>query len=412
MRTPPRAATSGFVALVATLAIQVYTSLTATAPAVLAPVLASDFGIAPSWIGVFIGLLYVGAMVASLAGSELVGRFGGIRVSQLCVALCAVGMVTLTVLPSGAFALFVVTALVMGLGYGPITVASSEVLARTTPPARMALTFSIKQTGVPAGAAIAGAVMPGLAIAFGWRGAFVAIAALGVVVAASAEPVRRTLDLRQHGRGPFTLRTVGAPLLLVMREPGLRALALTGLCYSAVQVSITTFLVVYLTEALGWSLVAAGFALAVVTIAAVPGRIVWGLVADRTRRALPVLAMLGMLSALCGLAFAFAQPSWPAFAILPLAALYGFTAIGWNGVQISEVARRAPAGAAAYATGGASFVTFSGVMVGPMVFGGLAALFGSYRSSFVLCAATSALAAALLVRHLRTPHGQPPSGGN
>lgn len=412
MRRPSRAAASGFVALVATLAIQIYTSLTATAPAVLAPVLAGDFGIAPNWIGVFIGLLYVGAMVASLASSELVGRFGGIRVSQVCVALCATGMLTLSVLPNGAFALFVVTALVMGLGYGPITVASSEVLARTTPPARMALTFSIKQTGVPAGAAIAGAAVPGLALAFGWRGAFIAIAALGVVVAASAEPVRRTLDLRQPGRGRFTLRMVSAPLLLVLREPGLRVLALAGFCYSAVQVSITTFLVVYLTEALGWSLVAAGFALAVVTIAAVPGRIVWGFVADRTRRALPVLATLGVLAALCGLAFAFAQPSWPALAILPLAAIYGFTAIGWNGVQISEVARRAPAGAAAYATGGASFVTFSGVMIGPMAFGGLAAFFGTYRASFVFCAVTSALAALLLVQHLRRWGETHPSDGN
>jgi hypothetical protein len=37
-----------FVALVATLAIQVYVSVVASAPAVLAPILAADLGIAPS----------------------------------------------------------------------------------------------------------------------------------------------------------------------------------------------------------------------------------------------------------------------------------------------------------------------------------------------------------------------------
>jgi len=412
MSRASRVAASGFVALVATLAIQIYTALTSTAPAVLAPILASDFGVAPSWIGVFIGLLYTGAMAGSLASSELVGRYGGIRVSQACVVICAVGMITMALLPRSAVVLFVLTAVLMGFGYGPITVASSEVLARTTRPERMALTFSIKQTGVPAGAAIAGALMPILALAFGWRGAFAAVALLGIVVMVSAEPVRRTLDIRHPARGPFTLRSILAPLVMVARTPRLLELALSGLCYSAVQVSITTFLVVYLTDALGWSLVAAGLALTCVTVAAVPGRIVWGMVADRTRRAIHVLATLGIVSAACGLAFAFAQPSWPAFVILPLATIYGFTAIGWNGVQISEVTRRAPAGAAAHATGGSAFITFSGVMLGPVLFGALAAVSGSYRLSFAFCACLSGLAGGMLLRNLRQAEKRNPSGGN
>jgi len=54
------------VALVATLGIQIYTSLAATAPAVLAPALAFDLGITPRWIGVFASLVYAGAMLGSL----------------------------------------------------------------------------------------------------------------------------------------------------------------------------------------------------------------------------------------------------------------------------------------------------------------------------------------------------------
>ena len=404
----PRAASS-FAALSATLAIQVYTSVTATAVAVLAPVLALEFGIAPSWIGVFIGLLYVGAMAGSLASGELVGRYGAIRVSQACVLLCAVGMIAMAVLPATGVALFALTAVLMGMGYGPITVASSEVLVRTTRPDRMALTFSIKQTGVPAGTAIAGALLPAAALAFGWRGAFAAVALAGLFVAASSEPVRRALDLRHGGRGPVTLRSLLAPLAMVTRAPRLLELALTGLAFASVQVSITSFLVVYLTDALGWSLVAAGLALTCVTIAAVPGRIVWGIVADRTRRARTVLVTIGLVSALCGIAFACAQPSWPAWVLLPLATVYGFTAIGWNGVQISEVARRAPAGAAAAATGGSGFITFTGVMLGPMVFGALAAITGGYRASFLLCAATSALAAMFLLRRNQGTSPPPPT---
>lgn len=406
MKPGARSAGNGGVALAATLAIQIYTAVTATAPAVLAPVLASDFGIATTWIGFFIGLLYVGAMLGSLASGELVGRYGAIRVSQACVLLCAVGMLTMAVLPASFVLLFALTAVAMGMGYGPITVASSEVLARTTRPDRMALTFSIKQTGVPAGAAIAGALLPGVTLLFGWRGALAAVAVAGVVVALSADPVRRALDIRHSDRGPVTLRSILEPLRMIARHPRLLELSLTGLAFASVQVSITSFMVVYLTQALGWSLVAAGFALTCVTVAAVPGRIVWGFVADRTGRATRVLAGLGIASAACGTAFAFAQPAWPAWLVLPLASLYGITAIGWNGVQIAEVTRRAPPGQAAMATGGSGFVTFGGVMLGPMVFGGLAAVTGGYRISFALCAAISMVAALLLLNRERKRSNQ------
>ena len=60
----------------------------------------------------------------------------------------------------------------------------------------MALTFSIKQTGVPAGAALAGAVLPALALALGWRGALLAVAARRCRASSlAAEPTRTALDL-------------------------------------------------------------------------------------------------------------------------------------------------------------------------------------------------------------------------
>ena len=60
---------------------------------------------------------------------------------------------------TGAPALFVVGAILLGAGYGPVTPASSHILARSTPPQRLSLVFSLKQTGVPLGGALAGAVV-------------------------------------------------------------------------------------------------------------------------------------------------------------------------------------------------------------------------------------------------------------
>ena len=158
-------------ALVATLAIQIYTSFAATATAVLAPEIAGAFGIDARWIGLFVGIVYAGAMLAGLASGGFIERFGSIRVSQGAVALCAAATLAIAATPQRLPEALVLAALVMGLGYGPITPASSQLLQRTAAPSRMALTFSIKQTGVPAGVALSGALLPGLTLAFGVCGA-------------------------------------------------------------------------------------------------------------------------------------------------------------------------------------------------------------------------------------------------
>ena len=139
-------------------------------------------------------------------------------------------------------------------------------------------------------------------------------------------------------------RAILAPLRLILRTPSILELSLTGCAFAAVQVCLSSFLVVYLTDALGWSLVAAGLALTCTAVAAVPGRMIWGAIADRTRAATRVLAVIGAIACVCGIALAASGPGWPTLGLLVIAAAYGASAIGWNGVQLSEVARRAPAG--------------------------------------------------------------------
>ncbi|MFO1413446.1 MAG: MFS transporter [Burkholderiales bacterium] len=390
---------AGTVALVATLAIQMFTAVVTSAPAVLAPVLAPDLGITPKWIGVFVAFTFAGAMVGSLGCGEFIVRHGAIRVSQVAVGLCVAGIGSMALLPAAGAPLLVVAGFVAGLGYGPITAASSEVLARTTPADRMALTFSIKQTGVPAGAALAGALLPALALATGWRVAFLAVALAGVAVAIAAEPTRKSLDLRSSARQAFSLATLLRPLRVVVGTPRLRELSLVGLAFAAVQTSLSTFLVVYLTDGLGWSLVAAGLALTCATSCAVAGRILWGMAADRWWAPNRILAAIGVLASVCGAVLALAGPGWPAWFVLPLVGAYGATAIGWNGVQLSELARRAPPGMAAAVTGASGFLTFAGVVFGPLLYAGLAALTGGYRAGFAASAVISGLAAAALIRH-------------
>jgi hypothetical protein len=72
-------------------------------------------------------------------------------------------------------------------------------------------------------------------------------------------------------------------------------------------------------------------------------------------------------------------------------ALFGATAIGWNGVQLAEIARRSPSGRAGTVTGASGFITFAGVVVGPPSFALLAATTGSYRIGFLAFGTASLL---------------------
>ena len=393
--TPARTA---FVALAATLTIQVYVSLTATATAVLAPEIAREFHVDTRWVGVFVGIVYVGGAFASLASGAFVERHGAIRVSQICVVLCAVGTVAMAAAPERAPIVLALAALVIGIGYGPITPASSHLLQRTAPPSRMALTFSIKQTGVPAGAALCGALLPALTVALGWRMAFAIVAAVGIVVIALAQPIRAALDVDRRPHRVFSIAAIFAPLALLRQTPGLLELALVSLAYSATQVCLMSFLVVHLTETLDWTLVSAGFALTVATIGGVIGRIGWGYVADRLLAPRHVLMLIGALAATCGAGMAMATTAWPTAIVVPLALAFGATAIGWNGVQLSEVARLAPPGAAGKVTGASGFVTFAGVVVGPPSFALLSSLTGGYRTGFATFAGLSLAGALALGR--------------
>jgi hypothetical protein len=115
-----------------------------------------------------------------------------------------------------------------------------------------------------------------------------------------------------------------------------------------------------------------------------------------------VLAGLGGIMAVSGLALAAAQPGWPSWLLHGVAVALGGSAIGWNGVFISECARRAPLGRAGEFVGATSFFVFLGPVLWPVMFRGILHLTGSYPAGFAIMALAtgfSALAIARMMRH-------------
>jgi MFS family permease len=389
------------VAVAVTLAVQTLTSMAMIAPSVLAPVAAPDLGLAPQAVGVFVSIGYFGAMVSSLAAGRLTARHGPLAMCQAALALAGAGLLAGQL---AVVALLPLAALAIGIGYGFVTPVSSHILARRTPPHVMSFVFSIKQTGVPIGGAIAGAAVPPLVLALGWTGALPVLAAVCIAAAFALLPARaRLAEPRAAGtRVGFGLRGVfaglGRPVQLVLADRALRELAFVSLGYAMVQLVFITYFVSFLKLELGYSLVVAGLVYACAHGSGIAGRIAWGAVTDRWVPARVMLAVLGVVSAACGLLTATFAAGWPLAAVVVLAMVYAASAVGWNGVYLAEVARCAPAGQVGTATGGTQFFTFGGAVAGPPAFAAAVSATGSYAWAFALFAIPPLVVAAQLFR--------------
>lgn len=375
------------VPLLATLCAQALGAFANIVLAVMAPEAAPAFGIDASFIGLYSGIMYIGGATSTLISGGFVTRFGPVRVSQTAMLITAAG---LALIAAGSVLLLPLSALLIGIGYGPLTPASSHILARRAPPDRMSLVFSLKQTGVPAGYALASTLIPTLALAFGWRTAALTAAAMCVALALLLQPIRESCDDDRGAWKRFSLAAITGPLRLAYQHPALRRMAIASLAFSAIQMGMTAFLVTYLTKSVGLELVAAGQALFVAQVAAVAGRIGWGALADRFVQPGILIGLLAFGMAASVSFVTLVTSDWPFWAILAVSAAIGATVVGWNGVFLAETARQAPPGRVGEATGGVLSVTFSGVVVGPPLLSLLIAATGGYATGFLLLAVATA----------------------
>ena len=368
------------VPLAATLSIQSLVSMAAVTVPVFAPVAASEIGIPATYVGIYVALIYIGAVISSLPSGGLVLRRGAIRVSQGCLVLCTIG---LAMTATSWLPMIAIGALIIGFGYGPVTPSSSHILVGKTPPHLMSLTFSLKQTGVPLGGAMAGAIVPPLVLYVGWKGAALFVGGLCLILALFVQWTRDRLDSDCQTDSSLPSHSLTGPLKMVFSNRAILQLAIVSFFYAAMQLSLITYLVTYLTKDFGMTLIAAGLALSTAMTAGIAARIVWGAMASRLVRPRLMLGLLGVSMSVAAGATALLNPSWPHAAVMIVSALFGATAISWNGLYLAEVARLAPSGKAGVATGGTLFFTFSGVVVGPAVFGLIVTATGSYPVGFV-----------------------------
>jgi len=382
--------------LTAMLAVLTTSSMAVTVIAVLAPAAAPEIGVDATRIGDYTAVVYLFATLSGAVTGALVGRFGAIRVCQITMLLAALAMLAFT---RGTLTWVLISAAILGCAYGPFNPASAHVLWRLSTPRWRPFVFSLKQTGVPLGGALVGALIPALVLWSDWKTAGLAVGTVALVMMVLLQPLRGSIDKDHRRPLKLDVKSLLGPVQLALGDPRLRGYTLTAFAYAGCQLSVMSFMVVYLTRAVDMSLVQAGSVFAFLQIGGFAGRLIWGGVASRLGSPRAVLVSIGLITAACLIVTPFMTGAWPLPAVISLATVLGASSLGWNGVMLSEVATHAPEGLAVDATAGMQVVMFGGITVFPPLFGLLVLHTQSFTAAF-LAVAVLAVGGALLMARL------------
>jgi MFS family permease len=374
-------------------AVGIATILSVVAPGFLAGALVvrmrSDFGFSDTALGIAIGLSYAAGALTSWPAGKLVDRIGPIAGIQLGAALAFASSLAIALFAHSAAAV-VVFLVLAGLANAVGSPGAASLVRRHLSPARQGVGIGIQQAGAPAGALLAGLMLPAVAVPFGWRAGFAVSAAIGLLTALAAGPLR--------GRDPAE-RTREHPDAgeESMRQPVRLAVA-AALGNTAIG-GMVAFVVTAAVDA-GGSEALAGTALALSSLGALAARVGFGARLDRRGGQVlgPVPAMF--VAGAAGLVLA--ATGSPA-AIVAGAIVGGTVGWGWSGLTLLaaiEANPRVPGAAAGVVMTG----VYVGAAAGPVLFG-LLADHVSFTSAW-LASAALALGAAGVARAARA--AQPP----
>ena len=383
--------------------IQVVTAFALRAVVVIGPELTAAAGVARQDVGILAGAASVGTMCFLLGGNIGISRWGSVRTLQIGALIVVAGALASI---ASSWRILIAAAFLIGLGYAPSLPACSEVLARTSPPTRLALIMSIKQAGVPLGGALAGLLLPAVTAMAGWQAAMAVTAVLAVAGAALLQPWRERLDVGHDAQRPptagklFSGADLAVPFVVVKEVPGMLPLTCAVFCFASVQACIFAFFVTQLTTELGFSLAVAGAAFSAMQVSGTFSRIIMGVLADKLGNARTLL-LLAIASTAVTAVLSQMNSGWPSWQIMSVGAVIGLTSISWNGIYLAEVTRIAPPGRISDATSGSTFFAFIAFSLAPFLFASGVSPAGGYGPCFAVTAGIQALAIPALLHIIR-----------
>jgi MFS transporter, FSR family, fosmidomycin resistance protein len=357
----------------------------------LAPLFAfvrADYDVSYTDLGLALTGFNVASALFQTPAGFLVDRIGARSVLIAGVAVGAAAFAVAGIVNS--FAVFIAMYAVAGIGNAAYHPADYSLLSEYAPPARLGQVFSYHTFAGILGSAVAPATLLAMQSHYGWRGAHVGAAILGVAVVALLLAQRPTAEDRATERRRAATRSESSG-----QDYGWRFLLsppiMLNLCFFillSLGGGLQTFLVVALAALYGTSNALANVALTALLTASALGVLAGGVLAARARNHVAVaglgLALAGATTALVGFI------DFSSLALVLMMSLSGFFG-GLVAPSRDLLVRSAtPEGAFGRVFGFVSTGFNIGSMIAPMIYGAFMDR-GEPRALFLLSAASSIL---------------------
>ncbi|MGA2816583.1 MAG: MFS transporter [Xanthobacteraceae bacterium] len=362
----------------------------------LAPLFAfvrADYGVSYTDLALALTAFNVVSAVFQTPAGFLVDRIGarGVLIAGVALGTAAFAVAGLV----NSFVVFIAMYAVAGLGNTVYHPADYSLLSHHAAPSRIGQVFSFHTFSGILGAAVAPATLLAMQSRFGWRGAYVGAAILGVAVLALLIAQRPTAADRAaeaprgtpaHGTPDDTSSTGEAGWRLLLSPPIMLNLGFFVLI--AVMGGLNTFLVVALGALYGTPNTLANVALTALLLMNALGVLVGGVLASHTTRHAVVaalsLAFAGIATALVGVI------GFSSYALVLMTSLSGLF-VGMASPSRDMLVRAVtPPGAFGRVFGFVSSGFNIGSMIAPMIYGMMMDQ-GEPRALFLFSAACSIL---------------------
>ncbi|MBI2986966.1 MAG: MFS transporter [Deltaproteobacteria bacterium] len=368
----------------------------------LAPFYRDDLQLSRAQIGLFFTAFYMGMAGLSYAAGWLADRLG-VRATVLSGHLI-LGLWTIAAASAPSFGWAFGSFFLAGLGYSFLNPASTKGVMAWFYRDERATAMGIKQTGVPTGGVVAAVLGPSLVLLVGWRGALAGLGVINLLFGFFFWSLWREPPGETGSSDSPDLSTPESHAAL--RVKNLLSVSFGTALLLVGQMTLLTYVPLFLKETMGLSAYWASQALALTQMGAMMGRIGWGVVSDRLfqgRRKI-VLVLIGALSVALTLALGLLPRAAPLFFVLPLIFLAGVCMVGYQGVSyalIGEIAGKARTGAA---LGIVITVNSLGTIFGTPLFGYLVDATGSYSIAWQALAGAILLGILALAFFLKEPN--------
>ena len=359
-------------------------TFTAASLGILATFIIDDLSITRAELGAILAVVNIAAAVLSPIAGRITDRIGGKRA---IVTLFVLSGTTFLLLGTAVgYAMLFLGALAGAFSQATANPATNKLIAEDLPAGERGVITGVKQSGVQAGIFLGGLVVPSLAIALGWRGAYLVVAAVPLVFAAlavwlipAAAPASETQRASRSGRLPAAIWWLAGYGFL---------LGFSG--------AVTYLVPLFAEESLGLSPVLGGIAAAVIAFTAVPGRILWSRYAERSGAFRGSLGVMAALSVAAAVLF-YASGASAAWLLWPAAMLIASGSSSWNSVGMLAVMVEAGIGSTGRASGVVLFGFLTGLGIAPPIFGAIVDRTGSYDLMWLLSALSAAAAGAVII---------------